>query len=124
MKGIKFPVVYSTLDCGALVSLVLSQFDIDKNISCQFWHRGLSDVYLVTTPKSQYVLRVSHTHWRSRREIAFELEYLNFLKANNIPIAAPLPTHQGDFLVEINAPEGGRYASLFEYAPGKIPVGD
>lgn len=124
MKGIKFPVIYSTLDCNALVSLVLSQYSLGHQISCQFWNRGLSDVYLVTTPQSQYVLRVSHTHWRSRLEIEFELEYLNFIKGHEIPVAAPIPTQDGEYFVEINAPEGGRYATLFQYAPGKIPIGD
>ena len=124
MKEIRFPVIYSTLDSNALVSLVLSQYQLGSQISCQFWNRGLSDVYLVTTPQSQYVLRVSHTHWRSRREIEFELEYLNFLKEHDVPVAAPLSTHSGEYLVAINAPEGGRFATLFNYAPGKIPVGD
>lgn len=124
MKGIKFPVIYSTLDCNALVSLVLSQYQLGRQISCQFWHRGLSDVYLVTTPQSQYVLRVSHAHWRSRREIEFEMEYLSFLQEHGIPVSAPLQTEDGQSMVAINAPEGGRYASLFNYAPGKIPIGD
>ncbi|MEM9135814.1 MAG: phosphotransferase [Cyanobacteria bacterium P01_F01_bin.42] len=124
MQGTKFPVIYSTLDSQALVSLVLSQYHLGHQISCQFWIRGLSDVYLVTTPQCQYVLRVSHTHWRSRPEIEFELEYLNFLKRCGSPIAAPIATEDGQYLVAIDAPEGSRYATLFEYAPGHIPVGD
>jgi len=124
MKEIKFPVIYSTLDCNAIVSLVLSQYDLGSQISCQFWHRGLSDIYLVTTPHRQLVLRVSHTHWRSRREIEFELEYLSYLEGHGIPVSAPIPNKAGHHLVPINAPEGGRYATLFNYAPGKIAVGD
>ncbi|MCM1981311.1 phosphotransferase [Lyngbya confervoides] len=124
MNESHFPVVYSTLDSEALVSLVLSQYGLGDQLCCQFWHRGLSDIYLVTTPQSQYVLRVSHTHWRSRPEIEFELDYLRYIHHQSIPVAIPLPNQQGRFLVDIHAPEGSRFATLFPYAPGKIPLGD
>jgi hypothetical protein len=44
-----FPVVYSTLDAHALAALAFSNYPIDVSKSCQFWHRGLSDVYLLET---------------------------------------------------------------------------
>lgn len=123
-----FPVIYSTLDSQALRSKILTQFAIGDVFDCQFWHRGLSDVYLVHTRVGEqvrpYVLRVSHHHWRSRPEIEFELKLLNFLVARDIPVAAPVPNIEGDYAVEIRAPEGSRYASLFFYAPGQVPLGD
>ena len=92
--------------------------------NCQFWNRGLSDVYLVETEDNRYVLRVSHAHWRKQSEINFELELLEFLRKNHLPVAYPLPSQDGKLSIEIKAPEGERYASLFTYAPGKIPLGD
>ncbi|MGI0492667.1 phosphotransferase enzyme family protein [Alkalinema pantanalense CENA528] len=119
-----FPVIYSTLACDALSDLVLSRYAIAPIQSCEFWHRGLSDIYVVETLDSQYVLRVSHNHWRSRAEINFELEFLDFLHGQRFPIAYPLRTIEGQLSVEIQAPEGPRYASLFIYAPGQVPLGD
>lgn len=119
-----FPVIYSTLAPSALVAQVLWQYELESVSSCQFWHRGLSDVYLIKTATAAYILRVSHHHWRSRSEINFELELLNFLKQQQIPVAAPIKTNQGHLLVEIAAPEGKRYATLFPYAPGQVAVGD
>jgi len=119
-----FPVIYSTLTSEGLISRVLSGYDIDSVKCCQFWNRGLSDVYLVETQTQPYVLRVSHTHWRSQSEIDFELELLDFLQQRHIPVAYPLRTKTGKLSVEINAPEGKRYAALFTYAPGKVALGD
>ncbi len=119
-----FPVTYSTLSCGALVTQLLSQYDIGEVLSCQFWRRGLSDVYLVETQVAQYVLRVSHAHWRSLPEVAFELELLEFLYQKRIPVAYPLRTLDGQLWIPLHAPEGDRYAALFIYAPGCVPIGD
>lgn len=119
-----FPVAYSTLAPEALITHVLSQYEIGSITGCYFWHRGLSDVYLIETETEQYVLRVSHHHWRSRSDIEFELEYLDFLRSHHLPIAYPLLTVDGKLHVAIAAPEGERYASLFIYAPGEVAFGD
>jgi Ser/Thr protein kinase RdoA (MazF antagonist) len=119
-----FPVVYSTLAPAALVSRVLPNFRVGVVQSCQLWNRGLSDVYVVETEAHNYILRVSHCHWRSRDDIFFELEFLDYLREQQIPIAFPLRTYTGDLAIELTAPEGKRYASLFIFAPGSIPVGD
>ena len=119
-----FPVTYSTLACDALVSRVLPHFQITDISNCQLWHRGLSDVYLVETSSTMYVLRVSHAHWRTKTEIDFELELLVFLQQRDIPVARPLHTKAEQLSIEILAPEGKRYASLFDFAPGQVPLGD
>jgi len=124
MNNGTFPVIYSTLDSTALTACVLSRYDIDPIARCQFWLRGLSDVYLVETRTRRYILKVSHHHWRSKADIDFELEWLDFLRQHQLPVAYPLKTAEGQFSIEIKAPEGDRYAALFVYAPGTVAVGD
>lgn len=119
-----FPIAYSTLDSRALISRVLNEYEIADIQNCIFWHRGLSDIYLVETQACQYILRVSHAHWRTRADIDFELQLLNFLQSKAIPVAYPLPTREGSFSIEIDAPEGKRYAAVFVYAPGRVALGD
>ncbi len=119
-----FPVIYSTLTSEALVSRVLPCYEIASVTRCQFWNRGLSDVYLVETQTNPYVLRVSHAPWRSKSDIDFELELLDFLRQRHIPVAYPLTTQDRQLSVEISAPEGKRYATLFTYAPGRVALGD
>ncbi|MEB3308859.1 MAG: phosphotransferase [Snowella sp.] len=119
-----FPVVYSTLAPRALISLVERNFRVETITNCQFWHRGLSDVYLIETLSKPYILRVSHHHWRTQSEIQFELDLLTFLNNHNLPVSAPLTSKAGELSIEINAPEGKRYAALFPFAPGNVPLGD
>jgi Ser/Thr protein kinase RdoA (MazF antagonist) len=119
-----FPVIYSTLAPQALVRQVICQYQLETVSQCLLWYRGLSDVYLVQTIAAQYILRVSHHHWRSSADIQFELELLDFLHQNYLPVAYPLKTKEGKLFVTIHALEGDRYAALFPYAPGTIPLGD
>lgn len=119
-----FPAVYSTLSPQALIDRVLSQYQLGIVCQCLFWNRGLSDIYLVKTPQQSYILRVSHHHWRSQTDIQFELEFLDFLHARHIPVAYPFKTKDDRLLVKIHAVEGDRYAALFPYAAGQIPLGD
>lgn len=117
-------VLYSTISPCAIASKVLSCYDIGTVKVCEFWCRGLSDVYLIETDRAAYVLRVSHWGWRSQADIDFELALLDFLQQKHIPVAYPLRTTSGKLSLVLNAPEGDRYASLFIYAPGAIPLGD
>ncbi len=119
-----FPVVYSTLAPQALITQVLGQYALGEVTTCQFWNRGLSDIYRLEINQQAYILKVSHHHWRSRAEIQFELEFLEFLHHQHLPVAYPLRTTAQKLLVTINALEGERYAALFPYAPGTVPLGD
>lgn len=123
-SGEMFPVVYSILSPHALVSMLQKYYPIGEVKQCQFWHRGLSDTYLVNIEDQAYILRVSHHHWRSQQDIAFELEFLYFLYQHNLPVSSPLKTKQDKLLIQINAPEGKRYLSLFTYAMGTVATGD
>ncbi len=119
-----FPISYSTLDVRALITQILNHYPIDTVEKCQFWHRGLSDVYSVKTQTTRYFLRISHQHWRCQDEIKFEVELLDFLHRHQLPVADPIRTTDGRLFIEINAPEGKRYAVLFVNAPGQIAIGD
>lgn len=123
MNSNTFPVIYSTLAPKAIISRVLPHYTIEV-VDCYFWNRGLSDIYFVEARSQQYVLRVSHAHWRSKSDIDFELGLLDFLQQRQLPVAYPLRTNDGRLSVVINAPEGERHAALFVYAPGKVALGD
>src|SRR5574338_366692 len=99
-----FPTIYSTLNPQALVARVLPHYEIGVAVNCQFWHRGLSDVYIVQTQTNSYILRISHHHWRSQSDIEFELELLDFWGQRQLPVAYPLRTIDGRLSIEINAP--------------------
>lgn len=119
-----FPAIYSTLSPQALIEGVLTEYELGAINQCVFWHRGLSDIYLVETRRESYILKISHHHWRSQSDIQFELEFLDFLHQHNLPIANPLKTKSAKLWVTVHAVEGDRYAALFPFAPGEVPQGD
>ena len=119
-----FPAVYSTLSPHALVDLVLNNYDLGYVDKCLLWNRGLSDIYIVESAQKSYILRISHHHWRSRQDIDFELKLLDFLHQRKLPVAYPIPTVDNTLFVTIPALEGDRYAALFVYAEGSVPIGD
>ncbi len=119
-----FPAIYSTLSPQALIEGVISRYELGQIEQCVFWNRGLSDIYSIKTERESYILKISHHHWRSKSEIQFELEFLDFLHQQQIPVANPLRTKDDRLLVTIKAVEGDRYAALFPFAPGKVPLGD
>lgn len=119
-----FPAIYSTLSPEALIEGVLTRYELGTIDQCLFWNRGLSDIYLVEAATQSYILKVSHHHWRSQSDIQFELEFLDFLYQRNIPVANPLRTEDRQLFVIIHAVEGDRYAALFPFAPGEVPMGD
>ena len=119
-----FPAICSTLSPEALREKVIARYSIGKIKRCLFWNRGLSDIYLIETETQAYILKISHHHWRTESEIQFELEFLDFLHHQDIPVANPLQTISGQLFVKVNALEGDRYAALFPYAPGEVPQGD
>ncbi|MGK7933780.1 MAG: phosphotransferase [Microcystaceae cyanobacterium] len=123
-SGEMFPVIYSILSPHALVSVLQTHYPIGAVKQCQFWHRGLSDTYLVNIDDQAYILRVSHHHWRSQNDIGFELELLDFLHQYNLPVAYPIKTNNDKLFIEITAPEGKRYLTLFTYALGTVAIGD
>ena len=123
-SALKCAVTYSRIALEAVTAALMSHYDIGEVRSCQFWYHGLSDIYRVETLNNRYIFRISHHHWRSRSEIQFELEFLTFLRHHQLPVASPLPTNKGELSLAIAAPEGERYATLFEYAEGSVPIGD
>lgn len=119
-----FPAVYSTLAPQAIADFVAEHYPIDAPQACHFWHRGLSDVYLLETRAESYIFRVSHRHWRSSAEIKFELDWLAFLAQRGLPVSPPLPSGAGQIHSTLNASEGSRYGALFPSAPGSVAIGD
>ena len=116
-----FPVKHSILDEDALARWFLSCYRSREPIRCRFFRQSMSDVYLVDTVDASYVLKV-YLHGRhSRTELEAEVSFLNDLLGCEVAVAAPVANNDGEYLNEIDAPEGARYAVLFEAITGDQP---
>ncbi len=117
---IQFPVNYSSLDTKALLLLVIKEYDLNSESSIAFIKRGFNDTYLITeTNGKKFILRVYNHFWRTFDSIEAEIELLLKINLRGVNVSIPINNKQNEFYMNIEAPEGNRYAVLFSYAEGK-----
>jgi Ser/Thr protein kinase RdoA (MazF antagonist) len=115
------PFGYSRLSPQGALAHLLPAYALARDTRCHFFAAGLHDNYLVEDSAGKYILRVYRAAWRTREEILFELELLDYLHRQGAPVAAAKTTQDGHRYVTIDCPEGPRSAALFSFAPGSAP---
>lgn len=78
-------------------------------------------VYRVITAQQQYVWKVYGHRWRSAQEIHYEVDLLNHLEKEKLPVAKPIPAIDGAVVKQVKTPLGEHLAVLFEYVDGVKP---
>ena len=115
-----FPAVWSVLSGDALAEQVLSQYAFEATPTCDLHTTSVNDTYHVRVGSSSYYLRVYVHGWRQLHDIEAEVELLNHLHAHELPVAYPIATRDGGYILPVHAYEGIRYAVLFSAAGGEI----
>lgn len=115
------PASSSILSAEALAQRVLPRFGLDGRARCRFFRRSMSDVYLVETQAQAYFLKVYWGDRHPKESIEAEIHLLNDLRAHGIPVTAPVPDRDSNYLQTLGAPEGTRYAVLFHGVMGDEP---
>ena len=113
---------YSQLSSESVGRLVVTHYGLNEQSTCKFYVLGLHDNYLVESDDQKYILRIYRNNWRSKEEILFELEWLEFLKSRTDLVAELIKTKENGLTIQIDSPEGSRFASMFRYADGNAPV--
>ena len=106
----------------ALVPFLTQRYGLSPSARCSFIRRGGNDHYLVEDGDRRYVLRLylnGKYYIGTADELRFELDLLDFLKAQGLPVAAPIPDTGGQTLADFESGEETRSAVLFEFAEGK-----
>jgi Ser/Thr protein kinase RdoA (MazF antagonist) len=119
-------VARSFIDSDALAEVIAKEYDLEP-VSCQLFTKMVrtqdNDHYLVrTADNTKYVARIYQLGiplGRKESDYLYELDWLNFLKENDIAVSYPLARRDGRFLSSVNAPEGLRYYALFSFASGQ-----
>jgi Ser/Thr protein kinase RdoA (MazF antagonist) len=114
-----FAVQNSTLSAAALGELVSGQYRLDGTVKCSFWRKGMGDAYRITVGGLLYFLKVCMYARRSRKDIEEEVRLLLHLKQGGVSVAAPVQAADGRYVLPLAAPEGERYAVLYEGATGE-----
>ena len=109
------------MDENALAEWILSCYPLREPIRCRFYRSSMSDVYLVDTGDAAYLLKIYMRDRHSRGAIETEVGFLNDLLDHDIPVAAPVANNDAAYLNEMHAPEGIRYAVLYDAIAGDEP---
>jgi Ser/Thr protein kinase RdoA (MazF antagonist) len=116
----------SFIAADSLAELIQADYAFAPPVRCQLISKMLrtqdNDHYLVTTGQGQrYVARIYQNGdqlERQESDYLYELDWLQFLKGQGLPVAAPVARTDGRYLQAVQAPEGLRYVALFNRAEG------
>lgn len=117
MSNEVFPAISSTLSPHHLEAWLSAQYGI-KHCICRVLKTNINHTYSIVSCEEQYILRVYRHNHRSLRDIAAEVKLLTDLKSV-VDISYPISDIRGEYIQEINALEGKRYAVLFSFAEGR-----
>lgn len=119
-------VTRSIVAADALGEVIAKEYDLGGPLSCKLISKMLrtqdNEHYLISSGGAKYVARVYQLGQhlgRQESDYLYELDWLNFLKANDQPVSYPIARRDGSLLGQLEAPEGRRYYALFSFAQGQ-----
>lgn len=109
---------HTVFDKEELFDAMALLYKMGTPLKSRFISNGLNDTYEAETSAGKFILRIYKHSWRTETDIRFELDLLMHLKECGLPVSYPIPRRDGEWITELSAPEGLRYAVLFTFAPG------
>ncbi len=113
-----FPVSHSVLCSNALAQYLSKNYSIGEVIHCRLIQRRVSDTYIVQCSTKRYVLRIYRKQWRNMKQVKAELAILDHLNSHACLVPCYVRDGEGESIQALTAPEGERYAVLFEFMEG------
>ena len=111
-------------DAEGVHALVAVEYDLGRPDHCQLLSSGINDVFLIEIGAARYALRVQPlAKWwaRGEDELRFELDLLDHLRSQQVPVSYPIPRRNGDPLGSTLTLGGSRFYTLFSWADGNPP---
>ena len=113
------PIVHSVIDSVAFGQEIKKRWGFSEPFRCELLTRGMNDVYLIQVHNKCYAARVWRADKQTAETVLWELQFLQHLKKNGIPVIAAVPDRDGQLYFSLQAPEGHRQVCLFEWAYGR-----
>jgi len=114
-----FPVSKSILSDSALADFIQKQYALGDKIRCRLIKTWVNDTYLITANNTNYIFRVYTLNWRTEKEIQEEIRLIALLKQKELPVSFAIRDSNGNYIQQLSAPEGLRFAVLFSFAEGE-----
>lgn len=115
-------VLRSVLAGDDLIRLLSEQYHLGIWRECKYLLKGLNDSYRVLTEQGRYVLRIFRTEVEEP-DVQFEIALINELagklaRSSTTKVALPIRKKDHGYYSVIMAPEGKRFAVLYEFVTG------
>ena len=110
---------HSVLHPDFIAREVAARYPVEGKVDVWLLYRGMNDVYLVQDAKTKYALRVWRKTYRDVDDVAYELNFLAFLKDKAFPASVAVPQHDGSLYWKAATPEGARAIAMYDWAPGR-----
>jgi Ser/Thr protein kinase RdoA (MazF antagonist) len=114
-----FPVISSILSATHVGLFLQDKYGFGAAATCKLLKTGINHSYLITDGDRKFVFRLYSLNWRTQTEIEEEIRLLNLLRDADIAVSYPIKDASGNYIQELNAPEGIRYGVLFSFAQGE-----
>ena len=111
----------STLQTEEMASRLAEQYGLAAQIRIELLRSYTNDVYLVETPRAQYVLKVYGSGWRNEADILYEVSLLRHLASRGVLVAEAVAALDQGFVHSIQTGSEERLTVLFAYADGAKP---
>lgn len=115
-------ILRSRVAANWLAELIETEYELGGAVAGKLFYSGDNDIYLITVGETKYVARIYRygKPWiTSETDYHFELEWLNYLKGQGVPVSYPIQRRDGDYLGHLHAAEGLRHYALFSFAEGQ-----
>jgi len=110
---------HSVLHPDFIAREVKARYPVVGKLDVWLLYRGMNDVYLVQDEQTKYALRVWRKTYRDVDDVAYELDFLAFLKDKSFPASVAVPQHDGSLYWKAATPEGARAIAMYDWAPGR-----
>lgn len=105
----------------AVKEIILYQYGFKNIIYCELLRSFVNDVYEIVADNNKYILKLYRQGHRTKKEIDYEIALLRFVDSKGVKVSTPIPIADDSYVGKVEAPEGTRYFSLFNYASGSKP---
>ena len=107
---------------AVLCSIAKTYYDLKPPISVELIDEGFNQTYLMrTTDKAQFILRIylnNKYYIQDSDDFRFELQLLEHLECQEVPVASAIKNRQGEYLSSYNFKDEIMYFAVFKHAVG------
>ncbi|WP_318617498.1 phosphotransferase enzyme family protein [Sporosarcina sp. YIM B06819] len=114
-------VIKPIIEESTLVTILSDIYCLTEPISCKFLRRSFNDHYSIKSGTKQFILRVyinNKNYIRSINDFRFELDFLEYLFINKLPVIPPIKSINNQNLCKFNLNQETVYIALFSFAKG------